>query len=77
MTLAEFIRTVESSTPSEVSDLIDAYPDLANEYIKIMEQEIEDRYAGRAMTKSDTASYQRAKDRGLEEVDYYNYFEDV
>lgn len=77
MTLAEFIRTVENSTPGEVSKLIDAYPDLAGEYVKIMEQEIEERYAGRAMTKSDTASFQRSKDRGLEEVDYYNYFEDV
>lgn len=77
MTLPEFIRTVENSTPSEVSDLIDAYPDLAGEYVKIIEADLSDRYAGRAVTNDRQAEYQRARDRGLEEVDYYNYFEDI
>lgn len=75
MTLAEFIRTVEKSTPGEVSRLIDDYPDLAGEYMKIIEVDLSDRYAGRAITNEDGEDFQRSKDRGLEEVDYYNYFD--
>ena len=76
MTLPEFLRRVKVADPDEILDLFKQYPDLAQQCAEQIEKELEDHTAGRAVTY-DGADYQRLVDRGEEEIEKYNYTEDV
>lgn len=76
MTLSEFLRRIKTAGTDEVTELFKQYPDLAQQCAELIERELDDRDAGRAITY-DGADYQRLVDRGEEEIEGYNYVEDT
>ena len=76
MTLPEFLRRIKAADTDEIIELFKQYPDLAEQCAELIERELDDRDAGRAITY-DGADYQRLVDRGAEDVEEYNYTEDI
>ena len=60
---------------SNAGDIME-YPDLAQQCAEQIEKELDDHTVGCAVTH-DGADYQRLVDRGVEEIEGYNYTEDI
>lgn len=76
MTLPEFLRRVKIADTDEIIELFKQYPDLAEQCADQIKKELDESSAGRAVTYDD-ADYQRLVDRGVEEIEGYNYTEDI
>lgn len=76
MTLQEFIRRARIATDEEREELYKQYPAYLEQYAGIIEKEIADHEAGRAVVYDDM-DYQRSVDRGVEDIERYNYFDDI
>lgn len=76
MTLPEFLRQVKIADTDEIIELFKQYPDLAEQCADQIKKELDESSAGRAVTY-DGVDYQRLIDRGEDDVESYNYFEDV
>lgn len=76
MTLPEFLRRIKTADADEIIELFKQYPDLAEQCADHIKKELDESSAGRAVTYDGT-DYQRLADRGEEDVESYNYFEDV
>lgn len=76
MTLPEFLRRIKNVSTEDTIKLFKKYPDLADQCAELIEKELDDRDAGRAVTY-DGADYQRLVDRGEEDIEGYNYMEDA
>lgn len=76
MTLPEFLRLIKDADAEESMKLFKQYPDLAQQCAEQILKELDEHSAGRAVTY-DGADYQRLVDRGEEDIEGYNYTEDV
>lgn len=76
MTLAEFVRRAKVASEKELVELFKQYPELGQQCADQIEADLKDHTAGRAVTY-DGADYQRLIDRGEEEIEEYNYTEDI
>lgn len=72
MTQQEFNRIVIHGSAEEVNKAILENPDLAAKCAKQIEMDVKD-----SPLIMDEMDYQRLVDRGLEEVEEYNYMSDV
>lgn len=68
----EFNRLVIRGTEKELDKAMQEYPDLVMAYTEQMEAELRDSPA-----VMDGKDYQRLVDRGLEEVEEYDYTDDI
>ena len=68
----EFNRLVIRGTEKELDKAMQEYPDLVMAYTEQMEAELRDSSA-----VMDGKDYQRLVDRGLEEVEEYDYTDDI
>lgn len=76
MTLPEFLRRIKEADTEESIKLFKQYPELAQQCAEQILKELDEHTAGRAVTY-DGADYQRLVDRGEEDIEGYNYMEDI
>lgn len=76
MTLSEFLRRIKETDEKDAMELFRQHPNLAQQCAKQIEKELDDYTAGLDVTY-DGADYQRLVDREEEEIEKYNYTNDI